>query len=116
VHGRDARIGADSVTKVATTAVALLALTIVTACGGADADPATIAGAKRAYAAAKARGVDMANGPCLGTVAPDWVADVAHDPRQAVDDDPANQCAAYRSGEAHHFVELDPDGRFIRSG
>ena len=42
--------------------------------------------------------------------------DVAHDPRQAVDDDPANQCAAYRSGEAHHFVELDPDGRFIRSG
>jgi hypothetical protein len=111
-------MGADSVTKVATaaTAVASVLLVLATACGGADADSATIASAKRAYAAAKAGGVDMSNGPCLGTVSPDWVADVAHDPRQAVDDDPANQCAAYRSGEAHHFVELDPEGRFIRSG
>jgi hypothetical protein len=104
------------VTKVATAVVTILLLAATTACGGADADPATIAGAKRAYAAAKARGVDMTNGPCLGIVAPDWVADVAHDPRRAVDDDPANQCAAYRSGEAHHFVELDPEGNVIRSG
>ena len=94
----------------------MLLVTSATACGGADADSSTIANAKRAYAAAKANGVDMSNGPCLGTVAPDWVADVAHDPRQAVDDDPANQCAAYRSGEAHHFVEFDPDGNVIRSG
>jgi hypothetical protein len=104
------------VTKVATAVVTILLLAATSACGGADADPATIAGAKRAYAAAKARGVDMTNGPCLGIVAPDWVADVAHDPRRAVDDDPANQCAAYRSGEAHHFVELDPEGNVIRSG
>ena len=108
-------MGADSVTKVATAAVSIL-IALTTGCGGADADPTTIASAKRAYAAAKAKGVEMTNGPCLGTVAPDWVADVAHDPRQAVDDDPANQCAAYRSGEAHHFVELDPEGDFIRSG
>ena len=99
-----------------TVAAAATLLAAITACGGADPDPATIASAKHAYAAAKADWIDMTNGPCLGTVAPDWVADVAHDPRQAVDDDPANQCAAYRSGEAHHFVELDPDGRFIRSG
>jgi hypothetical protein len=104
------------VTKVATAVVTILLLAATSACGGADADPATIAGAKRAYAAAKARGVDMTNGPCLGIVAPDWVADVAHDPRRAVDDDPANQCAAYRNGEAHHFVELDPEGNVIRSG
>ena len=106
-------------TKVATAAASMVvAVTtaVTTACGGADADPATVASAKRAYSAARARGVDMTNGPCLGTVAPDWVADVAHDPRQAVDDDPANQCAAYRSGEAHHFVELDPEGNVIRSG
>ena len=108
-------MGAGSVTKVATTVAATL-LFATAACGGADADPATIASAKRAYAAAKATGVDMTNGPCLGVVAPDWVADVAHDPRQAVDDDPANQCAAYRSGEAHHFVELDLEGNIIRSG
>jgi len=110
-------MGADSVTKVATLAATLLlAATTTSACGGADADQATIASAKRAYAAARAKGVDMTNGPCLGTIEPDWVADVAHDPRRAVDDDPANQCAAYRSGEAHHFVELDPEGRYIRSG
>jgi hypothetical protein len=58
----------------------------------------------------------MTNGPCLGVIEPNWVADVAHDPRTEVDDDPANQCAAYRSGEAAHFVEHDPDGNVIRSG
>jgi hypothetical protein len=57
----------------------------------------------------------MAPGPCLGVIKDDWVADVAHDPRQDVDDDPANQCEAYRNGDAHHFVELDPDGTYIRS-
>jgi hypothetical protein len=94
------------------TAAAMLA----GACGGADADQPTINRAKQAYEAAKARGVDMSRGPCLGVIEPGWVADVAHDPRQDVDDDPANQCEAYRSGEADHFVELDPDGQFIRSG
>jgi hypothetical protein len=33
-----------------------------------------------------------------------------------VDDEPENQCEAYREGEAGHFVELDPEGNFIRSG
>ena len=92
------------------------ALTAAAGCGGADAGQATIDRAKQAYAAAKARGVDMSRGPCLGVIEPGWVADVAHDPRQDVDDDPANQCEAYRSGAADHFVELDPDGEFIRSG
>jgi hypothetical protein len=74
-----------------------------------------VAAARAAYAQARSEGVEMASGPCLGTVAPDWVVDVAHDPRQPVDDDPANQCVAYRSGEAHHFVELDPEGNLIRA-
>jgi hypothetical protein len=43
------------------------------------------------------------------------VADIAHDPRQAIDDAPENQCQRYRSGEAHHFVELAPDGQLIRA-
>ena len=88
---------------------------LLTGCGGKEAPPDVVAKAKQAYADAKARGVDMSNGPCLGIVAPDWVADVAHDPREDVDDDPANQCAEYRDGTAHHFVELDPNGRLIRS-
>ena len=72
--------------------------------------------AKQAYERANARGVDMARGPCLGVIKPGWVADVAHDPRRDVDDEPANQCAAYRRGDADHFVELDPEGNVIRSG
>jgi len=96
---------------------ALLALVLVLAgCGGADAYEQTIALAKQAYEQAKAQGVAMTKRPCRGVIKPGWVADVAHDPREDVDDEPANQCAEYRSGEANHFVELDPDGNFIRSG
>jgi hypothetical protein len=60
----------------------------------------------------------MSKGPCLAEQLPglpDWVVDVAHDPRQPVDDQPANQCARYRNGQAHHFVELDPGGKLIRA-
>ncbi|MGH2996310.1 MAG: hypothetical protein ACRDM9_08345, partial [Gaiellaceae bacterium] len=74
-----------------------------------------VAAAKEAYAEAKAEGVDFANGPCLGAIMENWVADVAHDPRQDVDDEPENQCEAFRSGEADHFVELDLDGNLIRA-
>jgi hypothetical protein len=96
-------------------AVVLLAAAALAACGGKQADQATVDLARQAYAKAKSAGVDMERGPCLGVIKADWVADVAHDPRTDVDDDPANQCAAYRNGTAHHFVELDPDGRLIRS-
>jgi hypothetical protein len=95
-----------------------VAALVPAACGGgpdeAEKD-AAVAAAKDAYAEAKAEGVDFANGPCLGVVMEDWVADVAHDPRQDVDDEPENQCEAYRSGMASHFVELDPDGNVIRA-
>jgi hypothetical protein len=97
-------------------AALVLAAVAVSGCGGTEADPETVRLAKQAYERAKARGVDMARGPCLGIIKPGWVADVAHDPRQDIDDEPENQCAAYREGEADHFVELDPDGNFIRSG
>ena len=39
---------------------------------------------------------------------PLWVADIAHDPREDIDDEPENQCQRYREGEASHFVELTP--------
>ncbi|MGH3104091.1 MAG: hypothetical protein ACRDN6_08350 [Gaiellaceae bacterium] len=96
--------------------VAAVGALALAGCGGADADEETIRLAQDAYARADAQGVDFARGPCLGVIKPGWVADVAHDPRQDVDDEPENQCAEYRSGEADHFVELDPDGEFIRSG
>jgi hypothetical protein len=65
--------------------------------------------------------VDLSNGPCLsdalpsGVITPGFVCDVAHSPRQAVDDDPKNQCSAYRDGRASHFVEVDPACAPIRT-
>lgn len=67
------------------------------------------------YRAALINGTDLSSGPCLSNkVIPDWVADVAHNPRTDIDDDPANQCSAFRDGTAHHFVEIDPAGTIIR--
>jgi len=41
------------------------------------------------------------------------VCDVAHQPRQDVDNDRKNQCDAYHDGRASHFVEVDPTCAFI---
>jgi len=59
---------------------------------------------------------DLADGPCLSNeIQPDWVCDIAHSPRQTIDEYSENQCSAYRSGEANHFVELDTNCRLIRA-
>lgn len=67
------------------------------------------------YIQKKKEGVDMTSGPCLGKIAEDWVLDIAHKPRQAVDDKPQNQCTDYIDGKVKHFIEFDPDGKLIRS-
>ena len=75
-----------------------------------------IALAQEIYARQKADGVDFSKGPCLSENLMDgWVADIAHAPRQPVDDLPENQCQAYRAGRAFRLVELDPDGNVIRA-
>jgi hypothetical protein len=84
-------------------------------CGGGPAEDGRAIAAARAAYAAEEEGADFSRGPCLGVVLEGWVADIAHDPRQDVDDEPENQCEAYRSGEAGHFVELDLDGDLIRA-
>jgi hypothetical protein len=74
--------------------------------------------AQAAWVKAKERGQDLTNGPCIAEQLqgyPDWVVDISHSPRTAVDNDPANQCQRYRSGVAHHFVELTPKGNLIRA-
>jgi predicted small lipoprotein YifL len=74
--------------------------------------------AQAAYRQFIATGAPLEPGPCISESLPglpDWVADVAHSPRQAVDDEPANQCQRYRDGQAHHFVELDESGQLIRA-
>ncbi len=72
--------------------------------------------AKDLFERRRAEGADMSGGPCLSDeIIPDWCVDVAHYPRQEVDDLPQNQCQSYRSGRVHHFVELDPKGQVIRA-
>lgn len=94
----------------------------LTACGGGsdsssgDKDKA-VAAARFIYAG-KARSLDLSSGPCLAESIPslsDWAVDIAHDPRQPVDDQSANQCQSFRDGETHHFVELTPGGQLIRA-
>ncbi len=103
--------------------VALVAVlvAVLAGCGGVDEaeKDAAIAAARAAYEKERLEGGDLKRGPCIANPLPaptsDWVADIAHDPRRPVDDDPANQCSAYREGKAEHFVELDPDGNLIRA-
>ncbi|XOU94117.1 MAG: hypothetical protein ACNFW9_04700 [Candidatus Kerfeldbacteria bacterium] len=72
--------------------------------------------AKELYRIAFYNGDDFSSGPCLSNaVIPGWVADIAHNPRQAIDDQPANQCSAFLDGTAKHFVELDLSGELIRA-
>lgn len=106
--------------KLAWLAAGFALILSATACGGvsdAERDRA-VALAGTAYEEALASGVNLEDGPCIADPLEslsDWVVDIAHDPRRDVDDDPANQCESYRSGEAEHFVELAPNGSLIRA-
>jgi hypothetical protein len=97
---------------------------VLTACGGDSSSGGdkrqalAVAKAKAAFRKAQARGENLSAGPCIAEQLPglvDWAVDVAHDPRQAVDDEPAHQCQSYRDGRTHHFVELTPQGQPIRA-
>ncbi len=58
------------------------------------------------------------HGPCLLNSIPDandWVCDIAHSPRQDVDNLPENQCSSYREGKTKHFVEIDENCNLIRA-
>jgi len=61
-------------------------------------------------------GVDLSTGPCLldPMSNPEWVCDVAHKPRQAIDNKRENQCNAWHNGSAKHFIEVTPNCELIR--
>jgi hypothetical protein len=62
-------------------------------------------------------GTDLSAGPCLLDPIPldtNWVCDVAHNPRQNVDNLPQNQCQAFRNRIAHNFMEVTPECEIIR--
>lgn len=104
--------------------IAAFVVLATTACGGSGSNVEP-SGSQRAVDEAQAAfrqlqtgGEDLSAGPCISESLPglpDWVADIAHDPRQPIDDEAANQCQRYRSGQAHHFVELNVDGQLIRA-
>ncbi len=72
--------------------------------------------ARYLYSQRKKLGEDFINGPCLSeALLPGWVVDIAHSPRQPIDDLPQNQCQLYREGRVNHFVELDINGNLIRA-
>ncbi|HII15708.1 MAG TPA: hypothetical protein HA362_05335 [Nanoarchaeota archaeon] len=54
---------------------------------------------------------NIENGPCLLNPIEntEWVCDVAHSPRIDIDNQPENQCSAFREGKARHFVEVSID-------
>ena len=60
----------------------------------------------------------LSSGPCLssgtGWDIEGWVCDVAHSPREEVDNLPENQCPEYGVSAAH-FVEVSPECEFIRA-
>ena len=112
--------GVDS--RVCGMLLSVLLLLGAAACGGSSASKSeqaqAVNAAQQVYQQARSKGTDFASGPCIAEQLPglpDWSADVAHKPRQSVDDQPANQCQFYRQGKTHHFVELDPDGKLIRT-
>jgi hypothetical protein len=106
--------------KAATLLFPLLAVAVVSGCLSQGSAPPAAQEVSQQAASACIRactefrdagaGLDM--GPCLSDAGPDmpegWVCDVAHSPRQAVDNDPANQCPAF-GRTASHFVEVRPD-------
>jgi len=58
-------------------------------------------------------------GPCLSNSTkelPDWVVDVAHVPRQAVDEEVTNQCSMYTDPKVQGVIEVDTECRVIRAG
>jgi len=60
-------------------------------------------------------GQNLSSGPCLSnSIINNWICDVAHEPREPIDDLEENQCPAYLK-TAQHFIEVDPNCNFIRA-
>lgn len=63
-------------------------------------------------------GTNLSSGPCILDPVPEmneWVCDIAHQPRQAVDNARENQCNAWHNSSAKHFIEITPECEFIKS-
>lgn len=60
---------------------------------------------------------NLTSGPCLdGDIINNWACDVAHNPREDVDNLITNQCEKYRNGDSEFFVEVDDNCELIKTG
>ncbi len=75
--------------------------------------PYILAKARLRYNQAVSKKTDLSSGACLGKIADDWVLDIAHLPREPIDNLAQNQCNDFRNGTVHHFVEMSPRGEII---
>lgn len=71
-------------------------------------NPVILARARWRYQQVVWQKTDLSKGPCLGPIADGWVLDIAHLPREQIDDLPQNQCHDFQ-----HFVEMSPKGEVI---
>lgn len=107
--------GAEGNNQIEDTAEALTGLNKVGVKQAASQDLA-IARCREIFQQKVARGEDMNTGPCLAEeIVEGWACDVAHNPREDIDNDPANQCQSFRDGQVTHFVELDQSGVLIKA-
>jgi hypothetical protein len=82
--------------------IAAFLVLIMAGCGGSESEQISPSDRDRAvdmgqaaYDELVATGADLSVGPCVSESLPglpDWVVDIAHDPRQSIDDAPENQC------------------------
>lgn len=98
-------------------AVLIVAIIIVSGCtasnNGAGAPEASLKCQNKCIQLASTK-TDFSRGPCIDdSIMAGWVCDMAHSPREAVDDEPANQCPSFGK-TAHHFVEVSESCRVIR--
>lgn len=65
--------------------------------------------------ACKTAAIPLENGPCLLNPIEntDWVCDVAHEPREAIDNQKENQCSEFGK-QASHFIEVNPNCELIK--
>lgn len=103
--------------------LSLIGIVIVSGCIGqketstSDKDKAILECKQECNSKLKAN-VNLSNGPCLLNPIndlPDWVCDVAHEPRQIVDNQLENQCSSFSEGKSQHFIEVDTNCELIQS-
>lgn len=96
----------------------LIAILLVSGCTGQGNDVEIELAKQSCISLCEEYSEDKTAGPCLSDVMEweidNWVCDIAHDPREPVDDQLANQCAAYHDGKASHFVEVEEDCKVIQ--